>query len=383
MPLKPRHFLISVLRSGLIAFLVMLPHFSVVAEEIYQIHKSIRSLGMGGAGVAATFNSDMIFINPAFMADAQGMNFTMMDPYVGLSGLDILEQAQDIQGSSGFSSTLQQFYGSPAWLGGGAKAAAIFPHFGLAYYSDVDASLRIDNPVYPELQLNVVQDYGLALSSGFHIHKNLSAGATVKQIHRKGVRETYRASTIGDLNPDLIFGNLDNGGKAYSADLGLNLLLDKNTNATMSFVWKDVGTTKFRVEGDGIAPPSDPDEMILGFAATIDGGLFSITPAMDFRGLNRNDVPIGKKVNLGVEIGLPLLDLRAGFHQGYYTLGAGLNVGLLRVEAATYGVELGEYPGQLEDRRYLLQIALEFGVDSNWLNFSGNQGRRNRLKQRR
>ena len=383
MPLKLRLLLFSALKRGFIFIFLWWSGGLASAEEIYQVHKSIRSLGMGGAGVAATYNSDMIFINPAFMADAKGMNFTMMDPYVGLSGLDILDQAQNVQNAGDFSTTMQQFYGSPAWLGGGAKAAAIFPHFGLAYYTDVDASLRLDNPVFPELQLNVVQDYGLALASGFHINKNITAGATIKQIHRKGVRETYRASTIGELNPDQIFGNLDNAGTAYSADLGVNLLLDSNTNATMSFVWKDVGTTKFRVDSGATPPPSDPDEMIVGFAATIDGGLFSITPALDFRGLNRNDVPIGKKVNLGVELGLPLLDLRAGFHQGYYTLGAGLNVGLLRVEAATYGVELGEYPGQLEDRRYLLQIALEFGVDSNWLNFSGTRGSRSRLKQRR
>ncbi|MCB0367226.1 MAG: hypothetical protein H6624_08525 [Bdellovibrionaceae bacterium] len=383
MSIKSVKLALSYLSGCVLIFILGISWQRADAEELYQIHKSIRSLGMGGAGVASTFNSDVLFINPAGLADVRGMNFTMMDPYVGLSGLDILEQAQSVQNSADFSATLQQFYGSPAWLGGGAKAAALFSNVGFAYYTDVDASLRIDNPVFPELQLNVVQDYGLALGAGFQVHDNVSTGVVIKQINRKGVRETYRASTIGDLNPDQIFGNLDNAGKGYSADLGVNLIFDRTTNATMSFVWKDIGTTKFRVENGGVAPPSDPDEMIVGLAATIDGGLFSITPALDFRGLNRNDVPIGKKVNFGVEVGLPLLDVRAGFHQGYYTLGAGLNVGLLRVEAATYGVELGEYPGQLEDRRYLLQIALEFGVDSNWLNFSGNQGRRNRLKQRR
>jgi hypothetical protein len=56
------------------------------------------------------------------------------------------------------------------------------------------------------------------------------------------------------------------------------------------------------------------------------------------------------------------LDIRGGFREGYYTLGAGVNLGLFRVDAATYGVELGDYPGQIEDRRYVVQFSMELGI---------------------
>jgi hypothetical protein len=36
----------------------------------------------------------------------------------------------------------------------------------------------------------------------------------------------------------------------------------------------------------------------------------------------------------------------------------------------TYGVELGEYPGQLEDRRYLASVTLEFGFDGGFFSNS-------------
>jgi hypothetical protein len=59
-----------------------------------------------------------------------------------------------------------------------------------------------------------------------------------------------------------------------------------------------------------------------------------------------------------------LVDIRGGFHEGYYTYGAGVNLGLFLDYAASYGVELGSYPGQIEDRRYVLEFSMELGVGS-------------------
>ncbi|MCB0384048.1 MAG: hypothetical protein KDD43_01545, partial [Bdellovibrionales bacterium] len=149
--------------------------------------------------------------------------------------------------------------------------------------------------------------------------------------------------------------------------------------------------TKFTADGDLEAPPGDDDDMAIGAALAIDAGLVSVTPALEVKHLNRNDEQLGKKIHLGVELGLPLVDIRAGFYQGYYTLGAGLSLGLLRVDAATYGVEMGEYPGQLEDRRYVVQLTLELGFDMGFGFLGegdGGSGRGSvwggkRLKQRR
>ena len=101
---------------------------------------------------------------------------------------------------------------------------------------------------------------------------------------------------------------------------------------------------------------------------TFESTLMDIRPAIDFRYLKKTEVPLGQRLNFGIEFSWPMLDVRGGFHQGYYTLGAGFDLWLMRVDAATYGGELGQYPGQLEDRRYMLQITFEFGVDPS--NFS-------------
>ena len=62
-----------------------------------------------------------------------------------------------------------------------------------------------------------------------------------------------------------------------------------------------------------------------------------------------------------MELGLPLIDLRVGLHQGYLTYGAGMSLGLVTVDAAYYGVELGEYAGQFFDERYMVQAAIKVG----------------------
>jgi hypothetical protein len=74
-------------------------------------------------------------------------------------------------------------------------------------------------------------------------------------------------------------------------------------------------------------------------------------------------VQLGKKIHMGIELGLPLLTLRAGLYQGYYSYGVGLDLGLVQIEAASWGTELGEYPGQLESRRYMAQLTMRIGFD--------------------
>lgn len=146
-------------------------------------------------------------------------------------------------------------------------------------------------------------------------------------------------------------------------DLGLSAGIDGPIQLIGSFVWKNVGQMSFTpAAGSTGAPPSEGDEMILSFAAGFDIGLAGATATIDFKHLEESE-QIGKKINLGVEFNLLNIDLRAGLHQGYYTLGFGLSLGLLELDVATYGVELGEYAGQREDRRYALQLTLELGVD--------------------
>jgi hypothetical protein len=125
-----------------------------------------------------------------------------------------------------------------------------------------------------------------------------------------------------------------------------------------------MGNTSFEPNSDGALPPQAvQQEQVIGLGLNYESLFMDIRPAIDFRFLNHSNMQLGKRINLGCEFSWPFIDVRGGFHQGYYTLGASFDLWVFRVDAATYGVELGEYPGQLEDRRYMVQISFDFGID--------------------
>ncbi len=124
--------------------------------------------------------------------------------------------------------------------------------------------------------------------------------------------------------------------------------------------------------------------MHLGLGLERDFGAFALRPAIDYRYLNSSNIQIGKQLHAGLEVELPILTLRGGFNQGYYTAGVSFDFWILRIDAATYGVELGEYPGQHEDRRYVIAISTDFSFDPSFKNMqSVAKSRRTGLKQRR
>lgn len=356
--------------------------------QIFEMNTSVRALGMGNAYLGVVKDADALFYNPAGLARVSGFNWLILDPRVGVSGVEAVTDLQGVQEEEGFEDTVRELYGDHVWAGGGAKSVITVPYFGLGVYDSLDASLDVNNPVYPNLDVNVVNDFGYVLGVGVPILPVFHVGLVAKRIKRIGSRAPFGASFVGSLDPDNIVSNVKKEGTGYGFDLGANFVIPAPfMEAVISAVWKDVGQTTFKSGGE--EPPPQEQEMAVGVALNIDAPLISISPALDFKHLNRSDIQLAKKVHLGLEIGLPLIDIRAGLYQGYYTLGAGVNLGVLRVDAATYGVELGEYPGQLEDRRYALQVTIELGFDPS-LNFlgggSGGGGSRSpskRLKQRR
>jgi hypothetical protein len=191
----------------------------------------------------------------------------------------------------------------------------------------------------------------------------LQAGLNLRYVKRTGARLPLGASVLADLDIDKLQAQVTRWGVGYAADTGMNLILPAPFfTATLSAVWKNMGKTNYRSENAAQILPSDDNNITLGAALKFDTPVLSIAPALDFQNLNRTDIQLARKFNFGIEIGLPLVDIRGGFREGYYTAGAGVNLGLFRVDVATYGVELGAYPGQIEDRRYVAEFTMELGI---------------------
>lgn len=359
----------------LLLFLSLMDLRPAFGGELVELNTSVRALGMGNAYAAAVKDADALFYNPAGIARISGLNWTIANMRAGINGLETLEDVSDMQGSSTFESAVRNLYGDHIWVGGGGKAAFAMPYFAAAVYDALDASVDINNPVYPNFDLSVINDLGYTVGGAFPLGPVLQFGTAIRYIQRVGARVPFGPTYISTLDPDTIQTAVEREGNGYAMDIGLNASIPGPVSPVFSFVWKNVGITKYKGESPTIStPPRDVDEMSVGAALDVDAGLVSVMPVFDFKYLNRADVQLGKKIHLGVEIGIPMIDIRAGFSEGYYTLGMGLNLGLFRMDAATYGVELGEYPGQREDRRYVVEFTMELGFDPSLGTVGGGSG---------
>ena len=333
--------------------------------EMMTINSSVRALGMGDAYTALADDSSSLFYNPAGLARVRGINLKFFSLRVGAGGIESYEKIKDLDSEEdeAYAEALRELYGEHVWSGAGGQLALTLPMLGVGVYNHLDALIQVNNPVYPEIYTSVINDYGYVLGFGIPIAPVLHVGANLKYIKRSGARVPYGASVVADLDPDKLYDNITGWGKGYGADLGMNFVIPAPFfDAVLSGVWKNVGGISFKSSDPNANIPSEQNDMTLGVALKFDTPLLSVAPAVDVRYLNREDLQLARKLNFGIEIGIPLIDIRGGFHEGYYTAGVGVNLGLFRVDAATYGVELGAYPGQIEDRRYALEFTMELGV---------------------
>lgn len=347
------------------------------AAELHETWTSVRALGMGNAFTSIVTGSDSLFYNPAGLAGSGGFNWTLFDPRAGTNSLNMeaVEAFQAFSTSQDLAALFNTLYGNPIWIGGGAKTAFQVSGLAMAAFAGADVSSNLTNPAYPEMDLYYAADYGFTAGLGFGLVPGFfKTGIAIRRITRVGTALPIGVSTLATLDTATLEQEFKNRGTAYGMDLGFVLTAPSPIKPSVAFTWKNIGETAFRREAGARAPARIESEMIIGASLAIDAALITITPTFDYKHLNRDDVQLGKKVHMGLEVSIPLIDIRGGLHQGYYTAGLGLNLGLMRIDAATYGVELGEYPGQLEDRRYIVQATLELGFDPSSFSFGGGSG---------
>ena len=366
-------------------------HSFVAASELLEPYTSVRGLGMGNAFTAVAEQGDAIFYNPAALARVSGFHWTIIDPAVGANGTQAVEVANIAAGTNTMADKISNLYGKSIWLGGGAKTSFVFPGFGIAGYTHGDVGLNLQNPAYPQMNLNYIFDYGIAIGGAIDFIPGIwSLGMTVRRVNRTGTNLPLGPSVLATLDLDAIKNQLKNRGSGYGLDVGTLITIPGPVRPTLAVTIRNAGYTAFSFEEGVRAPPRAEPDITVGASFVIDAPLVKITPAIDYRYFDRTDIQNGKKLHVGAEIELPLLSLRAGLYQGYYSAGVGLDAGVLAIDAATWGVELGEYPGQLEDRRYMVQMTLQLGLDADAFSFgglmsggSGGSGGRRKLKQRR
>lgn len=356
----------SLLRS--ISFFLLAFGVAAQAAEIPNPTPSARALGMGNAYIGTVDDIESLLFNPASLAKVHGIQVHIMGVEGAAKNLTDYTDLTNLQNSKNIATALPALYGKNYYYGAGANTGVAVPMFGAMMYNYLNASLQIANPPVTEIDANILNDYGYAVGFGVPLGPFVQFGAVGRYIKRSGTQNNYGAASLASLNMNQVTGDIYSWGTGYELDTGANFFLPEPFfHPEISVVWQNIGTTTFK-QAPTNHIPSIPADLVVGLAAEMNFPFITVRPEVDYTHITEDDIQLFRKFNFGVEISLPLIDIRAGYSEGYYAYGLGVSFGPIRVDAASYGVELGDYPGQIEDRRYMAQVTIEldvggFGVD--------------------
>ena len=343
----------------------------------------IRALGMGGAAVAVPDNYQSIWANPAGLAKGK-VQFSL--PSVGVTVYSPLAISQKIDSSDGIDddelvngvlSSLTRVYGKVADVD--AQLSFSAGGFGLGInvkdtlYSYVPKTSTggISSKFYDALAFDAVVGYGLDIPLGFAtIDLGVSAGlSTLMYSDLIGASDFMSLMSSDDMGAAAAekFQNIP-----LAAGYAIPINVGANVNLPLGFkvgaVLRNINGTYKMNQAANYAALEDPEAELEAFEIevpmTLDAGfawdisflgnfLHPVIAAdvIDVIGLCKsNDFSVENLINYvraGVEVkGLWIADARIGLDRGYWTAGVGLDLALLRVEAAYYWQEMGSYVGE-------------------------------------
>lgn len=365
-----RKFLVLSLILSSIAFSAVRPPFA----------DGVRPLGMGGTFTALADDYNILMYNPANLSKAK--NFQLNIPHIEVETsqktLDFISYFIDNKDlfsgnlTSWTSATIDKLSSAAIKLNVNTSVSLIGINtpignfgtgiFGIVYtnvtttYDILNINARFESnidfivPVSYGTMLEIPglnQFFDTALGGG-----RLGVGGTVKIIERMQLIENRSVFEFAGLDPASMLKKLTTPTMGFGIDLGINYYVP-SISSTFSLVAKDlmttIGTDKVNSAytfGYALAPNFD---FLKSFA--------DLTVGLDVVDIFGTQT-IMNKLHLGLEVRLlGFLYLRGGAYQGWTSFGVGLGRVL---EYANYGIELGQYPGQIEERQHRICLALPF-----------------------
>ena len=339
---------------------------------------SPRRQGMGNAGLAIVSGSDSLFYNPAGLASKRAVvqlpsaGVTVYNPYKILKEglIDKVKDAIDTDSYTDLIDPIEKLYGTGLSKVADVDAAAGFSAGGFALALNVKDSLHTYNltsngGIYDQLNTSLSIGYGARINIASNFSIDLGVAARLNYLAYSDlvdVSDVLNALNDGDLPTTLKKVNLM-AGYSFPIDVGININLPlnfkigvvaRNLNGKMymtSFENYEAlmkspfnGSSKFSFDTDW--------SLDAGFAWQWKDKFFSPTIAFDVVdtvGLFRNKLDarsLISHINAGAEIRLlSFLDIRGGFNQGYWTLGTGLDIFVIKMDVAYFWQELGKTAG--------------------------------------
>ena len=334
---------------------------------------------MGGLKITTGLYDDNFFGNPARATANPVWRFTIFDPAVEvdnhfISNVNSFASGggnviQNVADTAGENNHLRLQTTMPAWYLPPSDHRRWAVAFAIITSSQTDLSIRQNYSISDDAIIDIGPAFTYAYQ--FLSDRSLSVGATAHVSYRLATNQPY---TIADLLDGKSFSLSEIGqqGTTEDFDLGvtkvfpwhpigielsaaasINNVLGGNYNTNLVHVVNNIGSDPLpsnRIFGFGVSAKRDIGyffrDVMVGIEASDIG--------------NNTNGSVFRSIHMGAEARiLHILRPRIGINEGYFTAGAGVDLKLIEIEAATWGEELSLNPGQLQDRRYGIRVALQ------------------------
>lgn len=354
------------------------------SSELYNPEAGVVPFGMGRAYSAIADDWLSLYYNPAGLAQVSKVEVQLFDLKVG-SNSDVISGYQNVKklnGTTNMAGTLNNFAGKNVMAEVSDFSQITLPNFALGMSYQVHANIDMENTAYPQTDMRFTKDLGFSLGTAVSAgkRKDFRLGVAFRYISRQGGMKKIGIDKIANDKATLV-DQFKATGSGFSGTTGIQyrLPLPGRAEYTTSFVWHDMGKTAFGSPDMKNRPTTIEDNMVvgLGIRLPIGGGQNrrlerrygpkrssnSFSLAFDYSHLNysMNREPIVKHTHVGMNLDLPILSLQLGLNQSSITYGVSFDIGLVKVAAASYGEELGTFPGQKVDRRYIVSVGNSVG----------------------
>lgn len=335
--------------------------------------------GMGGAGIALYDTPDALYLNPASLASRDFkisvpyLTVTLYNPYeLYQSGVletliddgyeEALDELVDFVDSYGLYSKLAQIDAGLTLYSGGFG-------FGLAVQDTVhlySPGNFVSTQVVNELNVLLTLGYGHRLYLSRYVTLDIGASVSLSYLaYNEAVSAAGIADNYSDIADYLLTGTPFFAGCALPVKVGatLNLPFNFSLGATL----ENINGTYYMKEHENIESLwdnliSDPEfkfstdmDLSVGFAWSFDliSRVIKPTIACDIDdvvglfndGLSKRNILGHLRAGAEIEI-FTFISLRAGLYDSYWTLGAGLDFKLFRVDLAYFNEEYGSTYGE-------------------------------------
>ncbi|MFN7729998.1 MAG: hypothetical protein ACK5P7_12640 [Bdellovibrio sp.] len=369
--------------------------------SIHHQYQSPRALGMGDAFVAVANDYSALFYNPAGLARIEeGQINLSIDAAVSQDFLSFQKDIQDasaVQGSDAdkaqaYIELLQKNYGKNFSLRTGLfEAIWVRPGWGLGFIPvDLTLDMSVHNQAAPSISARTYIDSTFAYGFAGDVKDESIAGRLSWGVTTKFVNRGYFSKDVNalDLVADSNIVRKEDLREGYTVDADLGLLwtpyisgdgfwsLFQLARPTFGAVLRNAAETGFGQslklinKDPNPTVATDPPEKL---HRVLDLGtrweypsfwIFGGRGVMDVRDIGHPSFSARKGLHAGFEFDWAVTtwwrgQYRVGLNQGYFTAGLSALFTMLRLDAVTYGEDVGSFNFPKENRVYLVKANID------------------------